>query len=51
MSADGREWLAALGLRQTAREQLSVALAMIDVLDVQLARERRARAEPAPVKP
>jgi transposase len=37
MTADGREWLAAQGLSQTAREQVTVALAMIDALDMQLA--------------
>jgi hypothetical protein len=37
MTADGREWLAAQGLPQTAREQVTVALAMIDALDTQLA--------------
>ena len=37
MTADGREWLAAQRLPQTAREQVTVALAMIDALDGQLA--------------
>jgi transposase len=37
MTADGREWLAAQRLPATAREQVTVALAMIDALDVQLA--------------
>ena len=34
---DGRAWLAALPLPQTAREQVAVAIAMIDVLDAQVA--------------
>ena len=34
---DGREWLAAQPLPQTAREQVTVALAMIDALEVQIA--------------
>jgi transposase len=37
MEGDGREWLAAQPLPETAREQITVALAMIDFLDVQLA--------------
>jgi hypothetical protein len=37
MTADGREWLAVQGLPQTVREQVTVALAMIDALDEQLA--------------
>ena len=37
MTADGRECLAAQRLPQTAREQVTVALAMIDAFDVQLA--------------
>ncbi|MCA1681032.1 MAG: IS110 family transposase [Actinobacteria bacterium] len=44
---DGRAWLAAQPLPETAREQVTVALAMIDALEVQLAaidRELRAYA-------
>jgi transposase len=37
MTADGREWLAAQPLSATAREQVTVSLAMIDAFDVQLA--------------
>ena len=37
MIGDGREWLAAQPLPQTARETVTVALAMIDALDRQLA--------------
>ena len=37
MTADGREWLAAQRLPATAREQVTVALAMIDAFDIQLA--------------
>jgi transposase len=37
MEGDGREWLASQPLPETAREQITVALAMIDALDVQLA--------------
>jgi transposase len=37
MQGDGRDWLASLALPATAREQLTVSLAMIDALDVQLA--------------
>jgi transposase len=37
MTGDGREWLAAQPLPQTAREQVTVALAMIDALDLQMA--------------
>ena len=37
MTGDGREWLAAQPLPATAREQVTVALAMIDALDRQLA--------------
>jgi transposase len=33
---DGREWLAAQPLPETAREQVTVALAMIDALDLQM---------------
>ena len=34
MVGDGREWLAAQPLPETAREQIAVALAMIDALEV-----------------
>lgn len=47
MTGDGREWLAAQQLPETAREQVTIALAMIDALDRQLApldRELRAYA-------
>jgi transposase len=37
MTAEGRAWLEAQPLPETAREQVTVALAMIDALDVQLA--------------
>ncbi|MGZ4287776.1 MAG: transposase [Solirubrobacteraceae bacterium] len=37
MVGDGREWLAAQPLPETAREQVAVALAMIDALAVQIA--------------
>jgi transposase len=37
MIGDGREWLAAQPLPQTAREQVTVALAMIDGIEVQIA--------------
>ena len=37
MTGDGREWLAAQPLPQTAREQVTVALAMIDALEAQIA--------------
>jgi transposase len=37
MTADGREWLAAQPLPVTAREQITVATAMIDALDLQMA--------------
>jgi transposase len=37
MVADGREWLAAQPLPETAREQVTVALAMIDALETQIA--------------
>jgi transposase len=37
MVGDGRAWLAAQPLPQTAREQVTVALAMIDALDAQMA--------------
>jgi transposase len=36
MVADGRDWLAAQPLPDTAREQVTVALAMIDALDLQM---------------
>jgi transposase len=47
MTGDGRAWLAAQPLPEAAREQVTVALAMIDALDHQLApldRELRAYA-------
>jgi hypothetical protein len=34
LTAKGRAWLESLGLPSTAREQVTVALAMIDMLDV-----------------
>ena len=37
MTAEGREWLAAQPLSVTAREQVTVALTMIDAFDLQLA--------------
>jgi transposase len=37
MTGDGREWLAAQALPETAREQVTIALAMIDAVDVQMA--------------
>jgi transposase len=37
MVGDGREWLAAQPLPETAREQVSIAIAMIDALDCQMA--------------
>ena len=37
MTGEGREWLAAQPLPAAAREQVTVAVAMIDALDVQLA--------------
>ena len=45
---DGREWLAAQPLPQTARQQVTVALAMIDMLEAQIApidKELRAYAQ------
>jgi transposase len=51
MIGDGREWLAAQPLAQSAREQVAVALAMIDALDRQMApleREMRAYARRQP---
>ena len=47
MTGDGRAWLAAQPLPQTAREQITVALAMIDALETQITpldRELRAYA-------
>ncbi len=49
--AKGRAWLDSLGLPQAAREQVTVALVMIDMLDVQLApidKELRAYARRQP---
>jgi transposase len=37
MTAEGRDWLAAQRLPLTAREQVTVALTMIDAFDIQLA--------------
>ena len=37
MTADGRAWLACQPLPETAREEVTVALAVIDALDVQMA--------------
>jgi transposase len=37
MTGDGREWVAAQPLPETAREQVTVALAMIDALECQIA--------------
>ena len=37
MTTDGRAWLEAAPLPETAREQVTVGLAMIDALDVQIA--------------
>jgi transposase len=37
MTGDGRQWLAVQPLPETAREEVSVALAMIDALDLQMA--------------
>ncbi len=51
MTADGRAWLAAQPLPETAREQITVAIAMIDALEVQLApitKELRAYARRQP---
>ena len=51
MVGDGREWLAAQPLPETAREQVTVALAMIDALDRQIApfdKELRAYARRQP---
>ncbi len=47
MVGDGREWLAAQPLRSAAREQVTVAIAMVDALEAQIApldRELRAYA-------
>jgi transposase len=47
MTAEGRQWLTDVALSDTAREQVTVAIAMIDALDVQIApldRELRAYA-------
>src|SRR5204862_1264667 len=51
MTDEGRAWLAQAPLGETAREQVTVALSMIDALDVQLApidRELRAYARRQP---
>jgi transposase len=51
MTAEGRAWLAQAPLGETAREQVTVAVAMVDALDVQLApidRELRAYARRQP---
>ena len=45
MTADGRDWLAALALPETARQQITVALAMSDAL------ERSSRRETASCAP
>jgi transposase len=37
MTADGRSWLAAQRLPESAREQITVATAMIDAIDLQMA--------------
>jgi hypothetical protein len=37
MEGDGRDWLEAQPLPETAREQITVALAMIDALERQIA--------------
>ena len=37
MTADGRRWLHGLPLPECAREQIAVAVAMVDALDVQIA--------------
>ena len=41
MTGDGRAWLASQPLPATAREQVTVALAMIDALELQIARWTR----------
>ena len=50
MTGEGRAWLRAQPLPAAAREQVTVALAMIDALDVQIApldkRAARLRAPP-----
>jgi transposase len=51
MTRDGREWLVEQSLPAVAREQITVAVAMVDALDVQLApidRELRAYARRQP---
>jgi transposase len=51
MARDGRAWLQAQPLPETAREQITVAIAMIDALEVQIAplnRELRAYARRQP---
>ena len=51
MTTEGRRWLAEQALPATAREQITVAVAMVDALDVQLAplnRELRAYARRQP---
>jgi transposase len=37
MTADGRQWLHGLPLPQSAREQIAVAIAIVDALEVQIA--------------
>ena len=47
MTGEGREWLAAQRLPAAAREQITVAIAMVDALELQIApldRELRAYA-------
>ena len=51
MTDEGRAWLKALALPHTAREQVTIALVMIDKLDAQLApidKELRAYARRQP---
>ena len=51
MVGDGREWLAAQPLPETAREQVTIAIAMIDALEAQMApldKELRAYARRQP---
>ena len=51
MVGDGRQWLAAQPLPAAAREQVTIALEMIDALDTQLApidKELRAYARRQP---
>jgi transposase len=51
ITADGRAWLAQQPLPQTAREQVAVAIAMVDALEVQIApldRQLRAYARRQP---